>query len=39
MDEYLPKLKDKIIKRDGRLVIRPDSGDPIEIICGSKNFS
>lgn len=32
--EYLPKLKDKIMARDGKLVIRPDSGDPANIICG-----
>lgn len=31
----LPKLKDKIMERDGKLVIRPDSGDPVDIICGS----
>lgn len=30
----LPKLKDIIMNRDGRLVIRPDSGDPVKIICG-----
>jgi len=30
----LPALKDKIMARDGRLVIRPDSGDPVKIICG-----
>lgn len=30
----LPNLKDQIIKRDGKLVIRPDSGDPVDIICG-----
>lgn len=34
MTEYLPKLKDEILARDGRLVIRPDSGDPVDIICG-----
>lgn len=34
MTEYLPKLKDTILARDGRLVIRPDSGDPVDIICG-----
>lgn len=34
LTEYLPKLKDKILKRDGKLVIRPDSGDPVDIICG-----
>ena len=30
----LPELKDKIMNRDGKLVIRPDSGDPVEILCG-----
>ena len=32
--EFLPKLKDDIEARDGKVVIRPDSGDPVEIICG-----
>lgn len=27
------KLKEKVLARDGRLVIRPDSGDPPRIIC------
>lgn len=31
---YLPILKDDILKRDGKVVIRPDSGDPINILCG-----
>lgn len=31
---YLPKLKDKIMARDGKLVVRPDSGDPVKILCG-----
>lgn len=31
----LPRLKDEILARDGKLVIRPDSGDPVDIICGS----
>lgn len=31
---YLPELKDKILARDGKIVIRPDSGDPVQIICG-----
>jgi nicotinamide phosphoribosyltransferase len=35
--EYLPILKQEIISRDGKLVIRPDSGDPIKIICGDAN--
>lgn len=32
--EYLPALKEEIMGRDGKLVIRPDSGDPVDIICG-----
>jgi nicotinamide phosphoribosyltransferase len=34
--ETLPALKDKIMARDGKLVIRPDSGDPADILCGIK---
>ena len=32
--EYLPALKEQIMSRNGKLVIRPDSGDPVDIICG-----
>lgn len=32
--EFLPTLADTINERDGKVVIRPDSGDPIDIICG-----
>jgi nicotinamide phosphoribosyltransferase len=32
--DFLPRLKDTIMSRDGRLVIRPDSGDPELILCG-----
>ena len=32
--DILPRLKDKIESRDGKVVIRPDSGCPIKIICG-----
>jgi len=32
--EVLPKLKSDIMNRDGRVVIRPDSGDPVKIIVG-----
>lgn len=31
----LPELKDTIMSRDGKLVIRPDSGNPIDVICGT----
>jgi nicotinamide phosphoribosyltransferase len=30
----LPALKDEIMARNGKLVIRPDSGDPADIVCG-----
>lgn len=32
--DYLPRLKDSIMARDGKIVIRPDSGNPVDIICG-----
>lgn len=35
LTEYLPILKDEILTRNGKLVIRPDSGDPVDIICGT----
>ena len=34
LTDYLPKLKEEVLARDGKLVIRPDSGDPVDIICG-----
>jgi nicotinamide phosphoribosyltransferase len=34
LTEYVPNLKNEILNRDGKLVIRPDSGDPVKIICG-----
>jgi nicotinamide phosphoribosyltransferase len=34
--EYLPANKEQIMSRDGKLVIRPDSGDPVDIICGKR---
>ena len=34
LTEYVPNLKNEILGRDGKLVIRPDSGDPVKIICG-----
>lgn len=36
VDKILPKLKPEIMARDGKLVIRPDSGDPVKIICGDE---
>lgn len=37
LTEYLPNLREEILNRDGKLVIRPDSGDPVKIICGDPN--
>lgn len=34
--KFLPRLKAEIMAREGKLVIRPDSGDPVDIICGYK---
>lgn len=37
--EYLPANKEAIVARDGKLVIRPDSGDPVDIICGIESIT
>jgi len=34
LTDILPALRNEIMNRDGTLVIRPDSGDPVKIICG-----
>jgi nicotinamide phosphoribosyltransferase len=34
LTEYLPALKDIIMAREGKVVIRPDSGNPVDILCG-----
>lgn len=34
LTNILPMLKDRIMSREGKVVIRPDSGDPCDIICG-----
>lgn len=34
LTEILPALKAEIMARQGKLVIRPDSGDPVKILCG-----
>lgn len=33
--EYVVELKNHIMSRNGKLVLRPDSGDPVDIICGT----
>ncbi|QUJ67890.1 nicotinate phosphoribosyltransferase [Photobacterium sp. GJ3] len=32
--DYLPQLKEEIMAREGTVVIRPDSGDPVKILTG-----
>jgi nicotinamide phosphoribosyltransferase len=32
-------LKEEILARDGKLVIRPDSGNPVDILCGTFEWS
>lgn len=34
LTNYVPRLKDIILARNGKMVIRPDSGDPVKIMCG-----
>lgn len=34
LTDFVPRLKETILKRDGKIVIRPDSGDPVKIMCG-----
>jgi len=33
--DYVSDLKGTIMERDGKVVIRPDSGDPMAIVCGT----
>ncbi|MBN1111345.1 MAG: nicotinate phosphoribosyltransferase [Bacteroidales bacterium] len=35
LTDFLPRLKNEVIARDGKVVVRPDSGDPVKIICGN----
>ena len=35
LTNILPSLKKEILARDGKVVIRPDSGNPVDIICGT----
>lgn len=33
--DYMPRLRDRILARPGICVLRPDSGQPVDIICGT----
>lgn len=35
--EFMPRLKEQIMARDGKVVIRPDSGDPVKIVIGDED--
>lgn len=35
LTDVVAPLKEVIMNRDGKVVIRPDSGDPVDIICGT----
>ena len=37
LTHVLPFHKEKIMARDGKLVIRPDSGDPVDILTGKNS--
>ena len=37
--EHVVTLKEEILARNGKLVIRPDSGDPADILCGDLELS
>ena len=34
LTDYIPRLKESILARDGKVIIRPDSGDPVKIVIG-----
>lgn len=38
LTEYSVELKTEILARDGKVVFRPDSGDPADIICGIEDY-
>lgn len=37
LNNVIKTLKPEIMARDGKVVIRPDSGDPVLIVCGDPN--
>lgn len=38
INNYLKTLKEDIVNRNGKIIIRGDSGDPVDIICGEDKF-
>lgn len=39
LTDYIPRLRETILAREGKLVIRPDSGDPVKIMLGDPDAS
>lgn len=37
LTDFVPRLKEKILARTGKVVFRPDSGDPIKIMTGDSD--
>ena len=37
LTRILPELKEEIMSRNGRLVVRPDSGDPVHVVAGYRH--
>ena len=35
LTDYLPSLHDEVMARDGKIVVRPDSGNPVDILTGN----
>lgn len=38
LQNIIPALKEKIMERNGKVVLRPDSGNPADIICGTMKY-
>jgi nicotinamide phosphoribosyltransferase len=39
LENFTEELKDEILNRDGKVVFRPDSGNPELIICGNPGYA
>ena len=37
--EHVVTLREEIVASDGGLVIRPDRGDPVDILCGTEDYT
>lgn len=37
LKDVIEPLKSEILNRNGKIVVRPDSGDPVKIVCGDSD--